>query len=228
MISNTPVIRYDKLQPDEVKEVLLCLLYILKHADEGALIAWWHNASQHDLICFFHILELSLRQFKYLGRKRFGIIGDGNSSKSSTLPPRVPPPVFASRQSTCYEPNGGIITYLSRIILSLSISINLFYYTGSCSDGDSTYRSLLESNLTIEVGLIVLDAVGLFCLHFKEVLLSEDGDNPLMRKVLDIYLSFLQIGQSESLSKHVFAALRAFINSFPLALYQGIVELFFL
>jgi hypothetical protein len=82
--------------------------------------------------------------------------------------------------------------------------------------------------LTIEVGLIVLDAVGLFCLHFKEVLLSEDGDNPLMRKVLDIYLSFLQIGQSESLSKHVFAALRAFINSFPLALYQGIVELFFL
>jgi hypothetical protein len=48
--------------------------------------------------------------------------------------------------------------------------------------------------LTIEVGLIVVDAVGLFCLHFKEALLSEDGDNPLMRKVLDIYLSFLQIG----------------------------------
>jgi hypothetical protein len=121
-----------------------------------------------------------------------------------------------------------VLLLILRIILSLSISINLFYYTGSCSDGDSTYRSLLESNLTIEVGLIVLDAVGLFCLHFKEVLLSEDGDNPLMRKVLDIYLSFLQIGQSESLSKHVFAALRAFINSFPLALYQGIVELFFL
>ncbi len=101
--------------------------------------------------------------------------------------------------------------------------MKLFFNPGSCSDGDSTYRSLLESNLTIEVGLIVLDAVGLFCLHFKEALLSEDGDNPLMRKVLDIYLSFLQIGQSESLSKHVFAALRAFINSFPLALYQGIV-----
>lgn len=94
---------------------------------------------------------------------------------------------------------------------------------GSCSEGDSVYRTLLESNLTIEVGLIVLDAVGIFCLHFKEALLLEDGDNPLMRKVLDIYLSFLQIGQSESLSKHVFAALRAFINNFPLALYQGTI-----
>lgn len=57
VIPSTPVVRYDKLQPDEVKEVLLCLLYVLRHADEEALMAWWHNASQHDLICFFHILE---------------------------------------------------------------------------------------------------------------------------------------------------------------------------
>lgn len=119
VMSNAPVIRYDKLQPDEVKEVLLCLMYVLKHADEEALIAWWHNASQHDLICFFHILELSLRQFKYMGRKRFGVIGDGSSSKSSTLPPRVPPPVFGSRPSTCYEPDSGnnvfIVNSLSRV-----------------------------------------------------------------------------------------------------------------
>lgn len=57
VVASTPVVRYDKLQPDEVKEVLLCLLYVLKHADEEALISWWHLASQHDLICFFHILE---------------------------------------------------------------------------------------------------------------------------------------------------------------------------
>ena len=93
--------------------------------------------------------------------------------------------------------------------------------SGYGSEGDSVYRTLLESNLTIEVGLIVLDSVGLFCLHFKEALLAQDGDNPLMRKVLDIYLSFLQIGQSESLCKHVFAALRAFINNFTVALFQG-------
>lgn len=53
----TPVVRYDKLQPDEVKDVLLCLLYVMRHVEDEALVAWWQNASQHDLICFFHILE---------------------------------------------------------------------------------------------------------------------------------------------------------------------------
>lgn len=95
-------------------------------------------------------------------------------------------------------------------------------FADTTSESDCAYRSLLESNLTIEVGLIVLDVIGLFCMHFKEALLGDDGDNPLMRKVLDIYLSFLQIGQSESMSKHVFAAFRSFINNFPVALYQGI------
>lgn len=91
----------------------------------------------------------------------------------------------------------------------------------STSDGEGVYRGLLEANLATEVGLVVLDSVGLFCIHFKDMLLFLDGDNALMRKVLDIYLSFLQIGQSESLSKHVFAALRAFINNFSVALFQG-------
>ena len=52
-----PIVRYDKLQPEEVKDVLLCLLYVVKHADSEALVAWWHHATQHDLICFFHVFE---------------------------------------------------------------------------------------------------------------------------------------------------------------------------
>ena len=107
------------------------------------------------------------------------------------------------------------------LCLIFNILLCFLFWPVPNSEGDSVYRSLLESNLTTEVGLIVLDAVGAFCVHFKEILLSNDGDNPMMRKVLDIYLSFLQIGQSESLSNHVFAALRAFINNFPVALYHG-------
>jgi len=57
MSASVAPVRYDKLQPEEVRDVLLSLLYVLRHAEEEALVAWWHTASQHDLICFFHILE---------------------------------------------------------------------------------------------------------------------------------------------------------------------------
>jgi len=33
-----------------------------------------------------------------------------------------------------------------------------------------------------------------------------------MKKVFDVYLTFLKVGQSEAAIRHVFAALRAFIN----------------
>lgn len=82
----------------------------------------------------------------------------------------------------------------------------------SSSEADTFYRALLEANMATEVGLIALDVLGLYSLHLKEQLLYKDGDNPLMKKIFDIYLSFLQVGQSEKMFKHLFAALRAFIN----------------
>lgn len=56
---------------------------------------------------------------------------------------------------------------------------------------------------------------------FQDVLLAGDGDNPVMQKLFTIYLTFLQIGQSETLLGHVFAGLRAFLNNYSVALFQG-------
>lgn len=55
------------------------------------------------------------------------------------------------------------------------------------------YRALLEANMATEVGLITLDVLGLFCANCKKSLLYNEGDNPLMRRLFDIYLSFLQV-----------------------------------
>lgn len=71
------------------------------------------------------------------------------------------------------------------------------------------------------MGLTALDSLGLYCLHFRDVLMADDGDNAVMKAIFDLYLSFLQVGQSETLFRHVFAALRAYINNFSLALFQG-------
>uniref|UniRef100_A0A674EC63 Dedicator of cytokinesis 11 n=1 Tax=Salmo trutta TaxID=8032 RepID=A0A674EC63_SALTR len=87
------------------------------------------------------------------------------------------------------------------------------------------HQALLEGSIATEACLSVLDILSLFIQCFKNQLLDSDGHNPLMRKVFDVYLNFLKVGQSEAALKHVFASLRAFINKFPVALFKGRVTL---
>jgi hypothetical protein len=84
----------------------------------------------------------------------------------------------------------------------------------------TTHQALLEANLASEIGVIALDCLGLYCTHCRDALLTSE-DSPITDKIFDIYLTFLQVGQSETLSTHVFAALRAFINNFSTVLFQG-------
>ena len=46
----------------------------------------------------------------------------------------------------------------------------------------------------------------------QDQLQENDGDNPLMHKVFDLYLLFPQTTQSETVQKHAFAVLRTFIT----------------
>lgn len=204
--SPTGPVRYDKFDPSEIKDLLVCLLYIIKQMNEDVLIGWWQQCRDCDLLDFFHLLELCLHQFKYMGKKHIlkGRNQQGNSSqaKAMTLPARTAPPAFAQRCNSTYSENATM-------------------ENGAENDGNNFYRALLEANVATEVGLITLDVLGLYCGRFKDTLLFNDGDNPVMRRVFDIYLSFLEVGQSENLLRHLFASLRAFINKFPVALFQG-------
>uniref|UniRef100_A0A672VD43 Dedicator of cytokinesis 11 n=1 Tax=Strigops habroptila TaxID=2489341 RepID=A0A672VD43_STRHB len=93
------------------------------------------------------------------------------------------------------------------------------------SEADIVHQALLEGNIATEVCLTVLDTISFFTQSFKTQLLSNDGHNPLMKKVFDIHLAFLKNGQSEAALKHVFASLRAFISKFPSAFFKGRVNM---
>uniref|UniRef100_A0A8C8GWR0 Dedicator of cytokinesis 11 n=1 Tax=Oncorhynchus tshawytscha TaxID=74940 RepID=A0A8C8GWR0_ONCTS len=93
------------------------------------------------------------------------------------------------------------------------------------SEAEVHHQALLEGNISTEACLSVLDILSHFTQCFKNQLLDSDGHNPLMKKVFDIYLNFLKVGQSEAALKHVFASLRAFMNKFPTALFKGRVTL---
>uniref|UniRef100_A0A7N8WRT7 Dedicator of cytokinesis 10 n=1 Tax=Mastacembelus armatus TaxID=205130 RepID=A0A7N8WRT7_9TELE len=94
-------------------------------------------------------------------------------------------------------------------------------YYGSIQDGDTLSPTDIEANLSTEVALTVLDVLELFVNHHKKQLQVDDGQNALMKKVLDTYLLFFQISQSTATLRHVFAALRLFVQKFPSAFFQG-------
>uniref|UniRef100_A0A672I1M5 Dedicator of cytokinesis 10 n=1 Tax=Salarias fasciatus TaxID=181472 RepID=A0A672I1M5_SALFA len=96
---------------------------------------------------------------------------------------------------------------------------------GSVQDGDTLSPTDIEANLSTEVSLTVLDVLELFVHHHKKQLLLDDGQNTLMKKVLDTYMLFFQINQSTATLRHVFAALRLFVQKFPSAFFQGKADL---
>ncbi|XP_037232574.1 dedicator of cytokinesis protein 9 isoform X7 [Falco rusticolus] len=110
------------------------------------------------------------------------------------------------------------IASVRKISSILGISVDNGY---GHSDADVLHQSLLEANIATEVCLTILDTLSLFTMAFKNQLLTDHGHNPLMKKVFDVYLCFLQKNQSEIALKNVFIALRALIFKFPSTFYEG-------
>lgn len=84
-----------------------------------------------------------------------------------------------------------------------------------------TFRVQSEANLTAEVGLVVLDALSSYCVHFKDTLMAYNCENDIMESVFSTLMAFLCIPQSTLVCGHVFATLRSFINNFSCVLFKG-------
>ncbi|XP_040599743.1 dedicator of cytokinesis protein 9 isoform X16 [Mesocricetus auratus] len=205
------VVRCDKLDQSEIKSLLMCFLYVLKSMSDDALFTYWNKASTAELMDFFTISEVCLHQFQYMGkryiaRNQEGLGAVGHDRKSQTLP--------VSRNRT------GVMHARLQQLGSLDNSVT-FNHSYGHSEADVLHQSLLEANIATEVCLTTLDTLSLFTLAFKNQLLADHGHNPLMKKVFDVYLCFLQKHQSEMALKNVFTALRSLIYKFPSAFYEG-------
>ncbi|KAM6179413.1 dedicator of cytokinesis protein 9 isoform 3-T3 [Erethizon dorsatum] len=205
------VVRCDKLDQSEIKSLLMCFLYILKSMSDDALFTYWNKASTSELMDFFTISEVCLHQFQYMGKRYIARNQEGlgpivHVRKSQTLP--------VSRNRT------GMMHARLQQLGSLDNSVT-FNHSYGHSDADVLHQSLLEANIATEVCLTALDTLSLFTLAFKNQLLADHGHNPLMKKVFDVYLCFLQKHQSEMALKNVFTALRSLIYKFPSTFYEG-------
>ncbi|XP_061089370.1 dedicator of cytokinesis protein 9-like isoform X1 [Conger conger] len=205
------LLRCDKLDQAEIKSLLMCFLHVLKSMSEDALFTYWNKASSAELMDFFILIEVCLHQFRYMGKRYFSRNQEGvgpvaHERKSLTLP--------VSRN------RAGMMHARLQQLSSLDNSYT-FNHTYTHSDADVLNQSLLEGNIATEVCLTVLDTLSIFITGFRNQLCSDHGHNPLMKKVFEVHLCFLQINQSETALKQVFTSLRTFIYKFPCTFFEG-------
>ncbi|XP_069015259.1 dedicator of cytokinesis protein 11 isoform X1 [Embiotoca jacksoni] len=217
-MSSSPMPPIGRLGRYEIKGLLFSFLHIIKTLSEDTLNAYWNKVSPQDIMNFLSLLEICLVQFRYIGKRNIGRSQEMCASKlfSSDRKSQTMPAMRCNRASFMQTK----IHQFSTMEASLTLNIG----TGA-TEAEIHHQALLEGNISTEVSLSVLDVLSLFTQCFKTQLLDSEGHNPLMKKVFDVYLTFLKVGQSEAALRHVFAALRAFINKFPSVLFKGRVTL---
>ncbi|XP_014666695.1 PREDICTED: dedicator of cytokinesis protein 9-like [Priapulus caudatus] len=203
-VQSAPLIRYDKLERDEVRDMHICFLYILENISAELLLGWWQKCSESEILDFFKVLEMCLTNFSYPGRKQIYVqqafAVNNPHQKALTLPSRRAPNL-TSRVISTYSDRTSALTAITEEM--------------------DSYTALLTASMATEVGLIILDTVALFATSFKEQLQQGGGDNQLMLRMCDICLLYLQMNQSEALLKHLFAFLRNFVNQYKEVLFEG-------
>ncbi|XP_041482460.1 dedicator of cytokinesis protein 9-like isoform X7 [Lytechinus variegatus] len=205
--TKSSAIMYDKLLDHEIKDLLISFLYIIKNVNEEVLLGWWSQSSEDDQLKLFDVLELCLQHFRYVGKKI--IMQSKLREKSSTS-----------------ERSRTLPVAIKRLPQTRSlVEVGDLPLVAALTESDAGQRINQEANLAVECGMIILDVLGLYCTNFKTAMDSSDGNNPLMRKVIDIFISFLHTGQSESTLKNVFSSLRLFLNRFPVPLFKGTANL---
>ncbi|XP_076453954.1 dedicator of cytokinesis protein 9-like isoform X3 [Babylonia areolata] len=211
------VSRLHKLDMTEIKDLLLCLMYVLKNLPEDILLGWLNNSSEHDVIDFFALLGLSLQHFQYQGRKKIYTLSmiSGSTNQRSAL----------TTPSFQHQRGRPISLSSQRTPSQYGDMVPDMFHTPTASDADAMLKALQEANVSTEMGLVVLDILCLYCQNFKKDLEQRGGDNHLMRTVFQLYLGYLRSPQSETLQRHVFGAWRAFIKKFQTVLFKGSADM---
>ncbi|KAM8903389.1 dedicator of cytokinesis protein 10 isoform 3-T3 [Spinachia spinachia] len=236
--------RCDKLDQAETRSLLMCFLHIMKTISEDVLVSYWHRAIHQEISDFFNILELCLQHFRFLGKRHIarklaaavklaqstqanGTLKVSNHPSQSSHPSSLFPQWMASSggEGHRHARSQTMPIIRSKNALTNPKLLQMMETDGNIQDGDTLSPTDIEANLSTEVALTVLDVLELFVHHHKKQLLLDEGQNALMKKVLDTYLLFFQINQSTATLRHIFAGLRLFVQKFPSAFFQGKADL---
>ena len=189
------ITRKDKLESSEIKDLLICAVYIFKNVSEDALLGLWYNYDDVEFVEFLTLLELCMRTFRYRGKdnvEKLFAISKGQDVKAALI--KSPPPGENVLQVIANW--SGVQNAGSNVLAPSDLARSVF----------------IESSLCHETSSIVISILSLVLIHQKEKLCESHGDNQIMHRLIEIYFYMLQSNQSEAIKLRVLASFRHLVN----------------
>ncbi|XP_024276963.1 dedicator of cytokinesis protein 7 isoform X14 [Oncorhynchus tshawytscha] len=214
------------------RSLLICLLWVLKNADECVLQKWFTDLSVSQLNRLLDMLFLCVSCFEYKGKKAFERMNSLTFKKSKDMKAKLEEAILGSigaRQEMVRRSRGQLERSPSGSAFSSQENLrwrkDMTHWRQHSERMDKTraeleHEALIDGNLATEANLIILDTLEIIV---QAVSVTESKES-ILGGMLKVLLHSMACNQSALYLQHCFATQRALVSKFPELLFEEETE----
>uniref|UniRef100_A0A8C3NL04 Uncharacterized protein n=1 Tax=Geospiza parvula TaxID=87175 RepID=A0A8C3NL04_GEOPR len=202
--------------PDPHRSLLICLLWVLKNADESVLQKWFTDLSVLQLNRLLDLLYLCVSCFEYK------VLPSWNPLQSLPGPAEdLYAPILYTTAERHFLPSGSAFGSQE----NLRWRKDMTHWRQNTEKLDKSraeieHEALIDGNLATEANLIILDTLEIVV---QTVSVTESKES-ILGGVLKVLLHSMACNQSALYLQHCFATQRALVSKFPELLFEEETE----
>uniref|UniRef100_A0A2K6LS84 Dedicator of cytokinesis 7 n=1 Tax=Rhinopithecus bieti TaxID=61621 RepID=A0A2K6LS84_RHIBE len=241
LLTSTSGRQHTTFSAESSRSLLICLLWVLKNADETVLQKWFTDLSVLQLNRLLDLLYLCVSCFEYKGKKVFERMNSLTFKKSKDMRAKLEEAILGSigaRQEMVRRSRGQLGTYTIASPPERSPSGSAFGSQENLrwrkdmthwrqntekldkSRAEIEHEALIDGNLATEANLIILDTLEIVV---QTVSVTESKES-ILGGVLKVLLHSMACNQSAVYLQHCFATQRALVSKFPELLFEEETE----
>uniref|UniRef100_A0A670ZWS6 Dedicator of cytokinesis protein 7 n=1 Tax=Pseudonaja textilis TaxID=8673 RepID=A0A670ZWS6_PSETE len=223
LLTSTASRQHSTFSADSSRNLLICLLWVLKNADESILQKWFTDLSVLQLNRLLDLLYLCISCFEYKGKKVFERMNSLTFKKSKDMRAKLEEAILGSigaRQEMVRRSRGQLGDQEN-----LRWRKDMTHWRQNTEKLDKSraeieHEALIDGNLATEANLIILDTLEIIV---QTVSVTESKES-ILGGVLKALLHSMACNQSALYLQHCFATQRALVSKFPELLFEEETE----
>nr|XP_023650276.1 dedicator of cytokinesis protein 7 isoform X10 [Paramormyrops kingsleyae] len=230
--------QHGSFSAESSRSLLICLLWVLKNADEMVLQKWFTDLSVSQLNRLLDLLYLCVSCFEYKGKKTFERMNSLTFKKSKDMKAKLEEAILGSigaRQEMVRRSRGQLERSPSGSAFGSQENLrwrkDMTHWRQNSEKMDKSqkavrtraeleHEALIDGNLATEANLIILDTLEIIV---QTVSVTESKES-ILGGVLKVLLHSMACNQSALYLQHCFATQRALVSKFPELLFEEETE----